>query len=242
MSKKKKQNKETTIEDFYDLKTEEMDELVAALKGTSSQDDEEDVSAFAKEPKPVSLDIQECTGEEVKGKKKQFDPYSVDKFSRIPTPVKALFVKWWFAGLVCYFIVMGLGSFGTNMNTLDLLVLSGVVLGLVVDCFVNPILRMVQSDRKEMHAYIMFPFPFKAYWTFFTNMIYYVGVMVVVNYCYAGLNLLVQMGNSAAYVGLEPLLFGTFAVIADMIFIGIKDLIVYLVKRGKSKNKEVEDV
>ena len=230
MAKKKKQHKETTIEDFYDLRQKEMDELVAALKGDSE-------TAEKGEAPPVpSLDIQECTGEETKGKKK-FNPYSVDKFSRIPTPIKALFIKWWFAGLVCYLILMGLGTIGTTMDTLDLLVISGVVLGILVDCMVNPILRMVQSDRKEMHAYMMFPFPFKAYWTFLTNAIYYVGVMVVVNYCYFGLNLLIQLGNSSGYVALESLLFGVFAVIADMAFIGIKDLIVYLVKRGKEKRK-----
>ena len=231
MAKKKKQDKETTIENFYDLKTKEMDELVAALKSDGATAEEQDKTA------PVSLDIKEITGEETKGAKK-FDPYSVDKISRIPAPIKAILVKWWFAGLVCYFIVMGLGSIGIEMSTLDMLVLTGAVLGLIVDLMVNPILRMIQSDRKEMHAYMMFPFPFKAYWTFITNVIYYVVVLVVVNYCYLGLNLLVQLGSSSAYVALEPLLFGVFTVIADMAFIGIKDLIVYLVKRYKTGKKE----
>ena len=37
-------------------------------------------------------------------------------------------------------------------------------------------------------------------------------------------------------MGVEPLLFGTFCVISDMIFIGVKDLIVHLVKkRAKEK-------
>lgn len=242
MSKKKKQIKETSIEDFYDLKTKEMDELVAALKGTDGGSGEDNV----KNPEtsgqtPISLDIQECTGEATKGKKK-FDPYSVDRLSRIPSPIKALLIKWWFAGLVCYFIVMGLGSFGTNMSTLDLLVLTGAVLGIIVDCMVNPILRMVQSDRKEMHAYMMFPFPFKAYWTFITNIIYYVAVMVVVNYCYLGINLLIQTGNSSGYFVLEPLVFGVICVIADMAFIGIKDLIVFLVKKAKKNKEELADV
>ena len=42
MSKKYKKGKqppkETTIENFYDLKTKEMDELVAALKGETPED------------------------------------------------------------------------------------------------------------------------------------------------------------------------------------------------------------
>lgn len=232
--KNKKQNKETTIENYYDLKTKEMDELVAALKEGNNAEEEKVESTPA-----VSLNIQECTGEEPKGRKKEFDPYSVDKLSRIPTPIKAVFIKWWFAGLVCYLIDMGLG---TNMATLDLLVISGAVLGLVVDCMVNPILRLIQSDRMEMHNYMMFPFPFKAYWTFITNILYYIVVMIVVNYIYHGINLLILQINPNGFFALEPLLFGIFCVIADMAFIGIKDLIVYLVKRRKRKKEEIENV
>lgn len=235
MSKKyKKQNKETTIENYYDLRTKEMNDLVAALKEGSNGEAEK-----AEPTSRASLDIKECTGEEPKGRKKEFDPYSVDKLSRIPTPIKAIFIKWWFAGLVCYLIDMGLG---TNMATLDLLVISGAVLGLIVDCMVNPILRLVQSDRNEMHNYMMFPFPFKAYWTFITNIIYYILVMIVVNYIYHGINLLILLATPNGFFALEPLLFGVFCVIADMVFIGIKDLIVYLVKRGKRKKEENENV
>ncbi len=39
-------------------------------------------------------------------------------------------------------------------------------------------------------------------------------------------------------VGVEPLLFGVFAVIIDMIFIGIKDGIVILIKKRKNAKKE----
>ena len=85
----------------------------------------------------------------------------------------------------------------------------------------------------------MFPFPFKAYWTFFTNVLYYVLVLVCVYFgFYYGLNELINYINGttgAIPLGVEPLLFGTFCVITDMIFIGIKDLIVYLVKRNKKE-------
>ena len=57
-----------------------------------------------------------------------------------------------------------------------------------------------------------------------------------------GLNLLVEMIKPTWYIAIEPLLFGVIAVAADMAFIGIKDLIVYLVKRGKRKKEEASDV
>lgn len=238
MSKKNKKNRETTIENYYDLKVEEMDELVAALKGGT------DVSE-----KPVSYNIEECIGKEAaeqgevteyKKKSKEFNPYKLDRLSRVPTWIKAILIKWWFAGLVCYLIGMGLGSVIQNDENRTLL--TGVVLGLVVDLFVNPALRYFQSSDKEYNAYMMFPFPFKKYWTLFTNMLYYVLVALVVNYCYMGLNMLIDVISGTSgniHVGVEPLLYGVFFIIVDMAFIGIKDLIVFLVKKTK-KNKEEE--
>ncbi|MCM1545417.1 MAG: hypothetical protein NC033_00105 [Clostridiales bacterium] len=227
MAKKKKKNKETTIENYYDLRVKEMDELVSALKGDTDE----------AEAEPVTMDISEITGEEVTGseKKKKFDPYRRDKLSAIPVWLKAIFIKWWFAGCVCYFFIMGLGI-GTN--TLDLVFIVGAMLGVVTDVLVNPAFRFMESDNKEFNAYMMFPFPFKQFWTFFTNAIYYIFVVGLVGALYTFINEKIFTTT----VGVEPLLFGTFCVIVDMAFIGIKDLIVYLVKRKKRKKEEIENV
>lgn len=230
--KKKKQIKETTIEDYYDLRTEAVDDLVEALK-TGKSDEE------------ITTNIAEITGEEVNAKpgskKAEFDPYRRDKLSALPTWLKAIFIKWWFAGCVCYFVMMGLGSLlgdpspATNEN---LFVLTAVIYGMIVDVMVNPIFRRLESDRKEYNNYMMFPFPFKAFWTFFANLIYYFIVMILVNVSINGINLAIHAMGSKSNIYFEPLLFGTLAVAVDMVFIGIKDLIVYLVKRSK-KNKAI---
>lgn len=235
MSKKKKKFRETTIEDFYDLKLDQVDELVAALRDDNYEPQGD-----------ISMNITECTGvdspENVtrSGKQKQFDPYKRDFLNRIPTWIKAIFIKWWFAGAVCYFIMWGLAI----DDTLDSMVLTGAALGLVVDILVNPLFRFMESDRKEFNPYMMFPFPFKAFWTFFTNLIYYVLVMICVNFLYFGLNeflyfVMHRTEEIFISVGVEPLLFGVFCVIVDMAFIGIKDLIVWLVKRTKKKESAV---
>lgn len=233
MAKKKKKIKETTIEDFYDLKVDKVDELVAALKGEAPPD-ENDLTMF----------ISDCTGVDdpknytKTGKKKEFDPYKTDFLGKIPVWIKGLFVKWWFAGMVCYFIMFGITQM-MHTDALDALVLTGIVMGLVVEMFVNPLFRYMEREKNEYSAYIMFPFPLKAYWTFFTNVLYYVIVILVAYFgFYYGIN---ELANYIAgtkdviALGVEPLLFGTFVVIADMIFIGIKDLIVYLVKRSKKE-------
>jgi hypothetical protein len=241
MAKKKKDNKESTIENYYDLKVDKVDELVEALKsGTPTEEEKQS---------ELSFNISDCTGEsdaanvKKNGKQKQFDPYKIDKLSRIPTWIKALFIKFWFAGAVCYFIIWGLSNYISD--TLDLIVFTGIVMGLVVDILVNPLFRFMESDKKEYNAYMMFPFPFKAFWTFFTNIIYYLFVLLCVNYAYTGLNLLINLiaGSETQFnVYIEPLLFGLFTMLIDMVFIGIKDLIVYLVKKAKLKKVENENV
>lgn len=234
MAKKKKKIQETTIENYYDLKVDKVDELVAALKDDGGGTDED-----------LSFDIYDCTGvDDPKnvtrgGKQKQFDPYKTDFLGKVPAWLKAIFVKWWFAGMTCFFFVWGIGLTG-----LDAMVLVGAVLGIIVDVLVNPLLRYMETDKREYNAYMMFPFPFKAFWTFFTNIIYYIIVMICVSYCYTGLNELINLisGHADAFhiaVGIEPLLFGTFCVLADMAFIGIKDLIVWLFKRGKKEKANV---
>ncbi len=234
MAKKNKKIRETTIENFYDLRLDKIDELVAALK-------DEDTGG-----ENISMNIADCTGESKEGmseraRNREFDPYKVDRFSRIPAWIKAIFIKFWFAGMVCYFVMMGL-KIG---NDLDRLVLVGAVLGVVVDVLVNPLFRYMESDRREYNAYMMFPFPFRAFWTFFTNLIYYIFVLVCVNFCYLGLNELLNLikgTTEVIHLGVEPLLFGVITVACDMLFIGIKNVVVMLVKKYKKSDKGAVNV
>lgn len=228
---KKKKIQETTIENYYDLKVDKVDELVAALKDELPPEKSDDLSMF----------ISDCTGIDEPssytkyGRKKEFDPYKVDFLGRIPAWIKAFFVKWWFAGAVCYFVMWGVGLIG-----LDGIIVSGAVLGLVTEILVNPLLRFMERGSREYDAYMMFPFPFKAYWTFFTNILYYIAVIALVNGLYFGMNELINLINGTQGtipLGVEPLVFGTFCLIADMALIGIKDLIVYLVKKSRKKEE-----
>ena len=234
MAKKNKKIRETTIENFYDLRLDKIDELVAALKDEDNGGEN------------ISMNIADCTGESKEGmseraRNREFDPYKVDRFSRIPAWIKAIFIKFWFAGMVCYFVMMGL-KIG---NDLDRLVLVGAVLGVVVDVLVNPLFRYMESDRREYNAYMMFPFPFRAFWTFFTNLIYYIFVLVCVNFCYLGLNELLNLikgTTEVIHLGVGPLLFGVITVACDMLFIGIKNVVVMLVKKYKKSDKGAVNV
>lgn len=224
MAKKKKKFQETTIENYYDLKIDKVNELVAALKDEVPETEPE-----------LSMNISDCTGESdtknVKrnGRQKKFDPYKMDLLSRIPSWLIAVFVKWWFAGAVCYFVMWGVQT----IDDLDKFVITGVALGIIVDLMVNPIFKFLETDKREYDNFMMFPFPFKAFWTFFVNIVYYVIVLlgvVLLNMC---------VNKITGWLGVEPLLFATYALIVDMAFIGIKDGVVALVKKLRKKENEV---
>ena len=213
MSKKKK-IKETTIEDFYDLKVDKVDELVAALKG-------EDTSEYGE----VSMNISEIVGDG-KWSSKEFNPYRMGFLSHIPKSVKALFIKWWFAGLVCFFVNMGLGLYVAEE---DWILLDGIFLGVFTDVLVNPLFRFMETDKREYNSFMMFPFPLKAFWTFFTNILYYVGIAFAVGAIITFIN------ENMFTFAIEPLSWALIVLAVDMILIGIKDLIVYLVKKRKKE-------
>ncbi len=224
MSKKKNKSPETTIENYYDLKVDKVDELVAVLKGETTTL-EEDVNYAMN----ANMGIYDPANVKRNGKDKEFDPYKTDFLGRVPTWIKAIFVKFWFSGAVCYFIMMGIMP---NSGYLDQAVLTGAVMGMVVDILVNPLFRFMESDRKEYNAYMMFPFPFKSFWTFFANIFYYIiiGYLIAVSYTYLVMAKVIS--------GVEPLLFGVITVAIDMVFIGIKDGVVALVRHLKNKKKE----
>jgi hypothetical protein len=131
--------------------------------------------------------------------------------------------------------MMGLGYY-LMYDDLDMIIVLGIVMGIVVDVFVNPIFHFLESDRKEYDNFMLFPFPFKKFWTFFTNILYYMCVIIAVAYIFVFIN--GTLLNGKATLGVEPLLFGIFTVIVDMIVIGIKDLIVFLIRRAKKHTTE----
>ncbi len=221
MARKKKKDKETTIENYYDLKVDKVDELVTILKDEDAE--------FTDEVSDRIADYAETEEDKKKAANKRFDPYKIDRMSRVPTWLKAFFVKIWSNGVVCFLFVWGMQSYITDH--LDLMVLTGIMLGIINDLFVNTAFMHFQSDEREYDNYMMFPFPFKKFWTFFANIAYYIVVVFIV---YFGIYYWV---NQLVTFGLEPITFGLFTMLFDMAFIGIKDGIVYGVRKAKKKRQ-----
>lgn len=211
MSKKKTNPTDKSTADHYKLNTKAVDRLVNADKIKIPDD------------------------------KKLKDPakeYRSDFLDKIPSYVKSLFIKFWFNGAVCYFIFWGLGLYLTDM--LDMIFIMAIVLGMITDILVNNALRFIETIPGENSKWMMFPK--KKFWTFFANIIYAFLILFCVIYFYEMINISLNYiigTESVVYLGVEPLLFGVFYVLFDLLFIGIKRLTLTIINDAKNKvNKQ----
>ncbi len=140
---------------------------------------------------------------------------------RLPEWVKAVLIKSWFGGAVCFFILWGLGLYIPHQ--LDMLLVLGIALGLVTDILVNNIFRFFEKTPGANDRWMMFPK--KGMGSFFLNILY----CFVILFCVYTLYNLINMGIIAVTgaedtvpFGVEPLFFGTFYMAFDMLFIGMK--------------------
>ena len=209
MSKRKNQmstKEEHGIENYYELKTEAVDRLVNAKEGN----------------------VPEIGKDEP-------NPYKMGRLKAIPNWLKALFIKFWFNGAACYFFYWGLGVYISDVWAIILVL--GIALGIITDVMVNNIFRFMQSDEREYDNWMMIPM--KKFWTFFVNILYAFVVMACVVTTYNWINELIialkGLPADEVPLGVEPLLFGVFYLVYDLAFIGIKDLIVLLVRKGRAK-------
>ncbi len=177
---KKKNNKYAEAErDYYKLHTDAVDRLANADKATASK----------------------VTDEEI-------NKYKSSKLSMIPVWIKALFIKFWFAGACCFFFYWGLAAYIPNW--LDTMVVLGLGLGIVTDILTNNVLRFISTEDKEYYPYMMFSS--SKYWTFFANILY-AGILLAVTI----------MIYSLIKIGVEPILFGIIYTAVDMLLIKLKD-------------------
>ena len=201
-----KSNTEEKSSNPYELKTDAVDRLVNAHKG--------EFKSTLRDP----------------GKQ-----YRSSFLDRIPFWIKAVFMKFWFNGAVCYFIYWGLGLFVANIENM-ILVLS-LSLGIVTDILVNNAFRFFASTPGANDKWMMFPK--KKNVNLFFNVLYAFVVLISVVWLYNSINAVINTLNGTTgevFLGVEPILFGTFYVLIDLTFIGVKNLMTSIVRDAKKKN------
>lgn len=210
-NKNNDQVKKENSASYYDLKKDAVNDLVDALKNDSGE--------------------QITNGKNKNDQSQEFNPYSVDKLSKIPTWIKALFVKFWFAGAICYFCLWGLGNYISSQ--LDLIILTGIITGLVTDIIINNAFLYFQSNKREFEKYMFITVSGKKIWPIFANIILAIIEVLGVTLIYKIINQNIQ--NPSDMLGVEPILYGLFFVLIDMTLISIKNLIQKLIKQKIKK-------
>lgn len=170
-----------------------------------------------------------------KSKKDPGREYRSGALRNIPSWVKALFIKFWFNGAVCFFFFWGLGLYVSDI--IDMIFVIGVAHGVITDILVNNAFRFFESYDGENSKWMMFPK--KRFWTFFANIIYSGVVLWCVVWMYEVINAIgnnIRGTEGEIVLGVEPLLFGIFFLIIDMCFIGMKNLIISIITDAKQKN------
>lgn len=165
----------------------------------------------------------------------ELDRYRTKRRITIPTWLKILFIKAWFAGMVCFFMVWGLGAYLGAL--LDMLVVLGVVMGMVTDLLVNPILRFMEKYPGQNDKWMLFPKKTKL-GSFFLNiiasMVLIYGVYCVYTLVNAAIAAVAGQEDLVA-IGVEPILFGLLCMGFDMLFIGIKRMFSSILSDAKDK-------
>lgn len=172
--------------------------------------------------------------------KEELEKYHAKKGFHIPEPVKILFIKAWFSGAVCFFILWGLGVYLPNM--LDMLFVLAIVQGMVTDLLVNNVIRFIETVPGENDRWMLFPK--KGMVSFFLNILYAFVIILAVYMIYNLINyaIISVTGNGDTVpLGVEPVLFGVFCMAVDMLFVGIKWLFGSIIRDAKAAAKSKSD-
>ena len=206
--KRKNRMQKSEIEgqsEYYRLKTQAVDDLVNASEENSPPVSEAELRAYRSGPRMKVADW-----------------------------VKMLFIKFWFAGAVCFFFIWGLGGFLTNEP--DLLAVTGMALGVVTDLMTNPVLRFFEKTKGENARWMMVTR--KTYSGLFLNILYGYVVLFLVYTLYNVINLAAVRITGVAdrvVLGVEPVFFGLFCLGFDLLLIQVKHAIVRIVRDTAKK-------
>ena len=148
-----------------------------------------------------------------------------DWLSRIPTALKAIIIKAWFAGAVYYFFNWSLDFQATD--SLDLIVVTGAIIGVIMDLIVNKVLLSISTKGDGVQRYLMFYS--KKFYSLILNTIYGVLLALLVALVYFAVNItviaLLGLPSDAVPLGVEPILFGIFYMLLDMAFVGCRNIV-----------------
>ena len=194
--------------DYYKLHVDAIERLVTADESNSPPVDEKELRRYHKGPQ-----------------------------IRLSDWLKALLIKAWFAGVVCYFFYFGLG--GMLGSLLDILFVLGLALGFVTDLLTNNVLRFIEKNEGAYARWMMFPQK-KKHYTLPLNVLYAFVLILFVATTYRAVNGIIAVTGSENGLGVEPVLFGVFTTAWDCAFLAMKRAFRKIVAEAKEKAQNTQ--
>lgn len=162
--------------------------------------------------------------------------YTSKKKLRIPAWLKITFVKFWFAGAVCYFFLWGLGMY---LQGIELMLVLAIGLGVVTDILTNRFLRRFEPTERAYDKWMMVTT--RQFWSIFLNVLYSGVLLYCVFRTYYVINVLMGVNPDVSHteeetmLGVEPILFGLFYLGFDMLLILVKNTFIKIVRDAEKK-------
>ncbi len=191
-NKKEPAEEKKSLAEYYQLNTRAVDDLVNANAENSPKVSEEELRKYRSGPK-----------------------------IRLSDAAKAILLKTWFGGMVCFFFFWGLGMYVSDQA--DQLLILGLGFGFVTDLFTNNIFRFYAKVPGANDRWMMFPK--KRFLSLPLNVLYAFVILFCVVTTYNALNALLVVLTDAkdtVPLGVEPILFGVFSMAWDMLFLFMK--------------------
>ena len=210
MAKRKRQPEkeaDKTLSEYYRLNTRAVDDLVTADESNSPKVSPQELRKYHSGPRLTLADW-----------------------------AKALLIKCWFAGAVCFFFLWGLGLYVKDFW--DQLLVVGVALGIVTDLLTNNLFRFYAKTPGANDRWMMFPQ--KKFITLFLNILYAFLVLACVVMTYQALNaLLIALTGAKDTVplGVGPILFGVFVTAWDQLFITMKRTLIKIFRDARKRGE-----
>ena len=203
--RKTAQEEQRTAAEYYQLKTKAVEDLVTADKSNSPPVSEAELRKYRSGPK-----------------------------IRLRDWVKAVLIKWWFAGAVCFFFFWGLGMLIPSME--NQLIILGVGLGMVTDLLTNNIFRYYAKKPGANDRWIMVRR--KGVPGLALNLVYafaLLGLVVMSYQVINGIAVSITGAKDTVPVGVEPILFGLLTMGWDMALLGARRVMKRVVDDAKKQ-------
>lgn len=170
--------------------------------------------------------------------KKTLKKYKIHWYQKIPYPVRALLIKYWFFGLNYFLFMVGLGSLSYFQNTelfgfksLLLMFICGFALGVFNDLFVYNILDVIEDYPSQSRRFVFFKS--KKVYSLFINTFYGL-VLGMGSLLLCGiLARVVYESTEIDFLFREPFTVALVEFIIDLLIIEFKNLIVNLFSKTK---------